>query len=289
MAACYGRAMREMPSGHLPVTFGRFANPHGSAHPFGDGSGVHHQTNETTAMTNTNLIPSASSIEIQFINNQSVVSSKALAEHFGKQHKDVLRKIELLKEDLEPAEWYERNFTPIQIDVDLGQGRTRQDTAYAITRDGFTLLAMGFTGKRALRWKIAYIEAFNRMEEEMMLQLMAMEDKPEQCDSRLTRYDCSMDQWVEVNPWFSAHQDGPFGQRPDSLTVRANMLLCQDYRSPLEMLLHSMRGQGCNVTAYENELNFMRDTISEFYNALTVVQQAANSASRFSVQYRMRR
>jgi Rha family phage regulatory protein len=240
-------------------------------------------------MTNSALIPSASSIEIQFINNQSVISSKALAEHFGKQHKEVLRKIELLKQDIEPAEYHERNFTPMIIDVEIGKGATRQDTAYAITRDGFTLLAMGFTGKRALRWKIAYIEAFNRMEEEMLHQLMMMEDKPSESDLRLSHFGCTMEQWVEINPWFSAHQDGPFGKKPDTLNVRANMLLCQDYRSPLEMLLYSMRSQGCDVTAYENELHFMRETINEFHNALTLVQQAANAASRFSVQYSMRR
>jgi hypothetical protein len=41
---------------------------------------------------------------------------------------------------------------------------------YWMTRDGFTLLAMGFTGKEALRFKLAYIDAFNRMEEELRRQ-----------------------------------------------------------------------------------------------------------------------
>lgn len=39
---------------------------------------------------------------------------------------------------------------------------------YYLTRDGFTLLAMGFTGKKALQFKIAYIEAFNKMERMLM-------------------------------------------------------------------------------------------------------------------------
>ena len=47
------------------------------------------------------------------------------------------------------------------------QGTTRQDSAYRMTREGFMLLAMGFTGKEALRWKLAYIAAFNRMEAEL--------------------------------------------------------------------------------------------------------------------------
>ena len=36
---------------------------------------------------------------------------------------------------------------------------------YLMNRDGFSLLAMGFAGKKALQWKLKYIEAFNEMEE----------------------------------------------------------------------------------------------------------------------------
>jgi hypothetical protein len=46
-------------------------------------------------------------------------------------------------------------------------GGVRKSPAYELSRDGFTLLAMGFTGKKALRWKIRYIEAFNAMEEQL--------------------------------------------------------------------------------------------------------------------------
>ena len=100
---------------------------------------------------------------VSIVNHRPVTTSKAIADFFHKQHKHVLEKIESLRTDL-PAEWYEPNFRLIQIDVDLGSGRTRQDPAREITRDGFTLLAMGFTGKRALEWKLKYIDAFNQME-----------------------------------------------------------------------------------------------------------------------------
>ena len=42
------------------------------------------------------------------------------------------------------------------------------DKCYDITRDGFSLLVMGFTGKKALEWKIKYIEAFNSMERQLI-------------------------------------------------------------------------------------------------------------------------
>lgn len=38
---------------------------------------------------------------------------------------------------------------------------------YSMTRDGFSLLVMGFTGKSALEWKLKYIDAFNKMEEQI--------------------------------------------------------------------------------------------------------------------------
>ena len=97
--------------------------------------------------------------------NHVVTTSKMVAEYFHKRHNDVLRNIKNLLLDLPSG--YERNFAPIQIDVDLGMNRIRKDPAYEITRDGFTLLAMGFTGKEALQWKVRFIEAFNAMEREL--------------------------------------------------------------------------------------------------------------------------
>ena len=49
----------------------------------------------------------------------------------------------------------------------MPNGGEREVRAYEMDRDGFTLLAMGFTGEKALDWKLAYIEAFNRMEAEL--------------------------------------------------------------------------------------------------------------------------
>lgn len=93
-----------------------------------------------------------------------VTTSRAVAEQFGKQHKNVIRDIETLISQLkiEPAtaDFAELNF--ILIDQPDAQGKPRP--AYLLTRDGFTLLAMGFTGAKAVQFKVAYINAFNRME-----------------------------------------------------------------------------------------------------------------------------
>ncbi len=102
---------------------------------------------------------------VNIINNQVKTTSNIIAETFGKAHKNVLQKIESLEI---PAEWHRLNFQPMVKTVDIGSGATRQDKAYEITRDGFTLLAMGFTGKKAMEFKIAYINAFNEMERQLI-------------------------------------------------------------------------------------------------------------------------
>lgn len=85
-----------------------------------------------------------------------------IAEHFGKAHKDVLRAIDKVREDC-GAEFDQRNFAPI----DYVDAKGRKYRAYSMTRDGFSLVVMGFTGAAATQWKIKYIDAFNAMSKEL--------------------------------------------------------------------------------------------------------------------------
>jgi Rha family phage regulatory protein len=92
------------------------------------------------------------------VNGRPVVDSRKVAERFKKQHKHVLRDIDNLIERGAP----QSNFGPGSFThPDTG---AQEHRCFKINRDGFTLLAMGFTGDEALRWKLAYIELFNRME-----------------------------------------------------------------------------------------------------------------------------
>lgn len=100
-------------------------------------------------------------ISIQSQNGRMVVRSQEIAENFGKRHTDVLRKIEQLETDIQPTQNCVRYF--IVSEYKDAKGEIRKE--YLLTRDGFSLLVMGFTGKRALEWKLKYIEAFNKMEE----------------------------------------------------------------------------------------------------------------------------
>lgn len=87
-------------------------------------------------------------------------TSLIVAEIFEKEHKNVLQSIE----NLECSDTFrELNFQLYEYFRDLGVGK-RGYPAYRLTRDGFSFLAMGFTGKKAAAWKEKFLEAFNAME-----------------------------------------------------------------------------------------------------------------------------
>lgn len=99
---------------------------------------------------------------LRLVNGTPVVSSLTLAEHFRKRHDDVLKAIRNLIRGL-PENFNARNFAAVEYLDPKGEKRP----AFNLTRDGFTLLAMGFSGAKALAWKVRYIQAFNTMEDRL--------------------------------------------------------------------------------------------------------------------------
>ena len=98
---------------------------------------------------------------VKVIDGQVRASSRTVAEMFDKQHKDVLRAIDGL---LEQRPELERNFAPLFDSYEAGNGAQRQARVFEMDRKGFSLLAMGFTGAKALEWKVRFIDAFDAME-----------------------------------------------------------------------------------------------------------------------------
>ncbi len=93
-----------------------------------------------------------------------VTTSRAVAEQFGKAHRNILRDIEKLIQDLEQTD-EGKTFNRLNFElISAKDAMNREQPLYILTRDGFTLLAMGFTGAKAVQFKVAYINAFNRME-----------------------------------------------------------------------------------------------------------------------------
>lgn len=89
--------------------------------------------------------------------------STDVASFFGKPHNDVLKSIRRIIESLPPDRLGNFSQTVVSRENPSG-GDQIKSTAYRLTRDGFTFLAMGFTGERAQAFKWAYIDAFNKME-----------------------------------------------------------------------------------------------------------------------------
>lgn len=90
-------------------------------------------------------------------NDEAVCDSLQVAGKFGKEHRAVLRDIDnLIAQNCAVKNLFHLS----QYKADNGQKYRK----FIMNRDGFSLLAMGFTGKRALEWKLQYIKAFNQME-----------------------------------------------------------------------------------------------------------------------------
>lgn len=92
--------------------------------------------------------------------NQVVTSSLHVAETFNKQHGHVIRDVEQLEKDVS-------NFGEMFVEGNEPDSYGRPRRVFYMTKDGFTLLAFGFTGKKALQFKLQYIKAFNQMERQL--------------------------------------------------------------------------------------------------------------------------
>ena len=104
------------------------------------------------------------------------VDSRSIADVFEKQHKHVLRDIEKLTEPKSglSEEFIKLNFLPSKYTDPTG----RKLPSYLLTRDGFTMLAMGYTGEKAMRFKEQYIKRFNEMEQQILTLQSLREQHP---------------------------------------------------------------------------------------------------------------
>ena len=94
-----------------------------------------------------------------------ITSSLLVAEKFEKDHKNILRDIENLAAQNCAAKFFHKS---------AYENRGKSYPMFLMTRDGFSLLAMGFTGGKALQFKIAFIEKFNKMESTLKAQVFAI-------------------------------------------------------------------------------------------------------------------
>lgn len=129
-------------------------------------------------------------------NGEPVASSRQIAESFGKEHKNVMQSIENISAENSAV-------TQMFFKTTYTAGTGKAYPMYLMNRDGFTLLAMGFTGKAALEWKLKYIQAFNAMEKQLsapqipklskeMQALFLLDDRTQRQEQRLTALENTM-------------------------------------------------------------------------------------------------
>jgi Rha family phage regulatory protein len=114
------------------------------------------------------------------VTKEMTTTSLIIAEHFNKTHRDVTRAIENLRCS---NEFSVRNFA--QSDFVNTRGKTYK--GYIITRDGFSMLAMGFTGEKAIKWKESFLKAFNAMEQTLLKQQAAVDWKAARLQGKAVR------------------------------------------------------------------------------------------------------
>jgi len=104
---------------------------------------------------------------VEGINGAVFANSQTVADRFERTHKNVLGSIDTILRNLNGETLAVRSFF---IEKSFINSRNREYRRFDMTRDGFSLLAMGFIGKEALKFKLQFIEAFNNMESELKRQ-----------------------------------------------------------------------------------------------------------------------
>jgi anti-repressor protein len=153
--------------------------------------------------------------------NQALTTSMIVAEKFGKEHSDVLKAIKSLFTTGEKSLFVGNqqlakmfSLTEVEQPMPVGGG-VKKLPIYVMNRDGFTLLAMGFTGAKALAFKLEYMNAFNAMEQQIRQSsgvpqtfsqaLMLAAKQQEQIEAQQKQLEMqkpksSLKQWLKARP-----------------------------------------------------------------------------------------
>jgi len=178
-----------------------------------------------TTHVNIPALVSSVSPTVQIENGQAITTSVEVARVFEKRHDDVLKSIRTLVADLPDDRL--RNFAEtVETRPNPSGGAPIKSPAYHLTRDGFTLLAFGFTGKKAMAFKLAYIDAFNRMEAALMERARIEQEQAALAAATITGYE-----QYQLNQRVCDKCIG-WGQWQDQARREVYQRLCEKYAIP---------------------------------------------------------
>ena len=200
-------------------------------------------------------------------NQQAVTSSLQVAEVFEKQHKHVLESIDNLAA---------KNSATKSMFAESGYfNRGKYYRQVYMNRDGFTLLAMGFTGDKALKFKLKYIEAFNSMEEQVKLPtspreiarlaLQANEETNQRLDSVEGDVKDLKENQVIPNPEYSAlnrrvnQRVSEVAHSYGHITQKQRGELCKDIGSGIKKIANVSARSMLRKKDYQMVMDFIND------------------------------
>lgn len=168
---------------------------------------------------------------VQLQNGVATTTSLQVAETFGKNHQHVLETIKNLTVENSTVKnfFYKSTYT---------NSRGREYPIYYMNRDGFTLLAMGFNGKRALEFKLKYIEAFNQMEQTLLEQPQPQFNLPSTFKEALYMLAESVDENDKLKQQIENDREK---------VVLANAITTTDEGLLIEAVAKYMRQNGVNI------------------------------------------
>lgn len=188
---------------------------------------------------------------IIFNRNTAQTTTLKVADAFGKQHKNILRKIQTLECS---AEFNRLNFEPITYRDAKGQ----KQPAYRMTKDGFIFLVMGLTGHHAAAIKEAYIKAFNQAQAQL-----ARRQKPKT--------------HLRAKYHYPKESLRPHGAKQVWLT--AAVLLDPDNPHPLNDLLCQLAREGNNIEGARLEYLAVLERLSDSHQQLMAAAKCAEGAA----------
>ncbi|HEL8054140.1 TPA: Rha family transcriptional regulator [Escherichia coli] len=201
-----------------------------------------------------------------FIHNGRVLTtSRYVAELFEKRHERVLDRVRSLECS---NNFTEHNFVLSEYTDSTG----RKLPMYDITKDGFVFLAMGFTGKKAARFKEAYIAEFNRMEAELHRRPALPE--PE----------------LDINyplSWYTENYPLARMHCVDGTMVHINPNVIFDTPSPTMRILCELKRNGYEVEAAVAEVKALKHMMSEMRWALREIARMAETKSHAGLSFRL--
>jgi len=208
---------------------------------------------------------------IKVKNGKPLVSSRDIAKVFGRKHKTVLNSIENASEYLD-EEFRRHNIMPTHYK----DSQKKQQPEYLLTRAGFSVVALGFTGKKAIKFRQQYVEAFEAMESFIKERMQSKMEYPAMTAAIQANHE-------EPKPYhFSNEADLinriALGMTAKQIKIHRNIQdnRTRDHLTPEEISrIHKLQQYNTILLEQHQDFQFRKAALKNYFNVLTKNNQTA--------------